>query len=149
MVGVARAAFTAVVGSMVKVPALLTPRRVAVMEAVVTALTDEVVMPNVAEVAPAFTWTIAGRCALTLELDSVILIPPEFAGPFRVTVPTDDFPPVRVLGAICRDVSAAGRMVRVAVLLVPESVALMDAVVVDPTAEVVMAKVTEVAPAFT
>jgi hypothetical protein len=134
---------------MVRVAALLTPRRVALMEAAVTELTAEVLIVNVPEVAPPFTWTVAGTCVLALELDNGILIPPDFAGPFRVTVPTEDFPPVRVLGATCRDVSAAVRIVRVAVLLVPEKVPLMDAVVVDPTADVVMAKVAEVAPAFT
>jgi hypothetical protein len=134
---------------MVSVADLLTPKLVALMEAVVTELTTEVVILKVAEVAPAFTRTVVGTCALGLELDNGTLIPPAGAGPLIVTVPTEAFPPVRALGATCREVSAAGRIVRLAVLLTPESVALIVAVVVDDTGDVVMVDAAEVAPAFT
>jgi hypothetical protein len=95
-------------GLMVSVAVLLTPRCVALMEAVVTALTTDVEMLNVAEVAPASTWTLAGTCALDFELDKGTLIPPDCAGPFRITVPMEAFPPIRVRGATLKDVRAAG-----------------------------------------
>jgi hypothetical protein len=48
----------AVGGLMVSVVDWLIPNRVALMEATVTELTAEVLILNVAEVAPAFTWTV-------------------------------------------------------------------------------------------
>jgi hypothetical protein len=84
-----------------------------------------------------------------LELDNETSIPPAGAGPLIATVPTEACPPVRALGATCREVSAGGRIVRLAVLLTPESVVLIDTLVVADTGDVVMVNAAEVAPAFT
>ena len=53
-----------------------------------------VVTWNVAVVAFAATVTLPGTLATdVLLLASAMIIPPEGAGPFRVTVPVDGFPP--------------------------------------------------------
>ena len=87
---------------------MFTPEWVALMEALVTELTTDVVMLNVAEVAPALIRTLVGTCAAELELDNEMLIPPDGAGPLRITVPIEAFPPISVRGAILKDLRAAG-----------------------------------------
>ena len=58
-----------------------------------------VVTVNVAVLPPAGTVTLdEDSVADGLELVSVTVVPPEGAGPFRVTVPLDELPPVRELG---------------------------------------------------
>jgi hypothetical protein len=93
---------------MVRLAVLLTPAYVALMEAVVTELTADVVIVNPTELAPALMLTVVGTCALALELVRAIVIPPACAGPVSVTVPVEDFPPTRELGTTLKEVSAAG-----------------------------------------
>jgi hypothetical protein len=85
-------------------------------------LTDEVVIVNVAEVAPAATVTLAGTVAEALLLASETTTPPLGAALVRVTVPVDDVPPVTLVGLTASEASAAaaaGVMLRPAVLLEP------------------------------
>ena len=54
---------------------------------------------NVALVAPAATVTLEGTlAAVVLLLESVTCAPPVGAGPLRVTVPVEEFPPVTLVG---------------------------------------------------
>ena len=61
--------------------------------------TGLVVTVKVAVVALATTVTLAGTwAAAVFELDSVTTAPPAGAGPFRVTVPVEEFPPSTEVG---------------------------------------------------
>ena len=56
-------------------------------------------MVNVALFAPAAIVTLAGTCAAdVLLLDRVTTAPTVGAGPVRLTVPTEELPPVRLAG---------------------------------------------------
>src|ERR671935_110541 len=68
------------------------------MLTLVSAVTALVVMLNVALVAPAATVTLAGTDAAGLLLVSVTCWPPAGAGPFSVTVPVAEAPPVKLVG---------------------------------------------------
>jgi len=82
--------------------------------------TAEVVIVNVALVAPAVTVTLAGTCAAdVLLLVRVTTAPPDGAGPVKVTVPVDEVPPITELGLRLTGVSAAAVTVRVAVFVTP------------------------------
>ena len=82
--------------------------------------TAEVVIANVALVAPAVTVTLAGTCAAdVLLLVRVTTAPPDGAGPVKVTVPVDEVPPITELGLRLTGVSAAAVTVRVAVFVTP------------------------------
>ena len=82
--------------------------------------TAEVVIVNVALVAPAATVTLAGTwAAVVLLLVRVTTAPPDGAGPVKVTVPVDEVPPITELGLRLTGVSAAAVTVRVAVLVTP------------------------------
>jgi hypothetical protein len=71
------------------------------MVSAVSLATALVVMVNGAVVAPTGTVTLAGTCATdTLLLDNVMTAPPAGAGPFRVTVPVDEVPPITEVGLI-------------------------------------------------
>ena len=121
----------------------VTPEMVAATE-LDTAVVE---MVNVADVAPAATDTVAGTVAF-VELDeSETTIPPEPAGPVKVTVPVEDTPPMTVLGATEMLAIVGGLMVSVAVLVTPPAVAVMVAVVTTETVVVLIVKVAEVAPA--
>jgi hypothetical protein len=79
---------------------------------VVSAVTDEVVIGNVAVVAPAATVTLGGTLAAAPELNNCTAAPPVGAALCRVTVPVDDVPPLTVAGETVRltsgGVAAAG-----------------------------------------
>jgi hypothetical protein len=76
--------------------------------------TGEVVMENVAEVAPAGIVTLAGVTALVeLEL-RVTGRPPVGAAVKIVTVPVEEVPPITVAGLRVTPVSTGGLIVRVA-----------------------------------
>ena len=82
--------------------------------------TAEVVIVNVALVAPAATVTLAGTWAAdVLLLVRVTTAPPDGAGPVKVTVPVDEVPPITELGLRLTEVSAAAVTVRVAVFVTP------------------------------
>lgn len=87
-----------------------------------TALVETV---NVALVAPAATVTLNGTAAMeVLLLESATCAPPDGAGPLRLTVPVDEFPPVTLAGLSVNEVSvggggAAGFTVSEAVLVTP------------------------------
>lgn len=85
-----------------------------VIVTVATEVTGLAVIVNVAPVAPAGTVTPAGTVAAALLLDRVTTAPPAGAGPFRIAVPVEEFPPVRLDGLKDTDESTGGIMVRVA-----------------------------------
>jgi hypothetical protein len=73
--------------------------RVAEIATTVEELTGNVVIVNVAEVAPAATVTLAGTvAAAVLLLDRVTTAPPVGAAPLRVTVPVEVLPVVTLIG---------------------------------------------------
>jgi hypothetical protein len=58
-----------------------------------------VVIWNAAVVAPEATVTLGGTVAAeVLLLDNVTTVPPLGAGPFRVTLPVEEFPPLTLVG---------------------------------------------------
>src|SRR5436305_11989309 len=86
-------------GATVKVADRVTPPPVAEIRTLVDAATAFVETVKVALVAPAGTVTLAGTVlTAVLLLASVTTIPPLGAGPLRVTVPWDVFPPVTLAG---------------------------------------------------
>lgn len=112
------------------------------MFAVVTLLTDEVVIVNVAVVLPAVTVVVAGTTAEVLLLLSETTAPPVGAGLFSVTVPVELAPATTLVGLTLTAVRfATGVMVSAACTLVDAYVAVMVAVVVVVTAVVLMVKV--------
>ena len=113
-------------------------------------VTAAVAIGNVAVVVPAGTLTDAGTTATDVRpLDSATTIPAAGAGPFRVTVPTDGFPPFTLVGSRMSDVNMGAATVKVARRVVPRYVAdiLGDAFVA--TGLVVAVKVAVLAPANT
>ena len=78
-----------------------------------------------------------------------IVAPPGPAGPFRLTLPIDELPPVTVVGLRLSIVRASGLTVRFAVFEAPPAVAVIAADVDVETVDVVMEKVAEAAPAVT
>jgi hypothetical protein len=97
----------------VKMALRLTPN-VPVMVAEVDELTPEVVMIKVAVRFPAATVTLAGTLVAELPAERVTIVPPEGAGPLRVTVPVDEFPPTIDVGLTVNKLSVGGLIVRVA-----------------------------------
>ena len=75
---------------------------------------------KLAELVPAARVSLAGTIALVgLLLESVTAIPPNGAGPLRLTVPVEAEPPTIVEGFSVSDNSAGGFTASVAVLTVP------------------------------
>jgi hypothetical protein len=69
------------------------------MVTAVDAPTALVLTVKLALVAPAATITLDGTlAAVVLLLDSATCAPPEEAGPLKVTVPVEEFPPVTLVG---------------------------------------------------
>jgi len=62
-------------------------------------VTDVVVIVKVAVELPGATMTLAGTTADVLLLESVTVEPPAGAGPLKVTVPLDEFPPATLAGS--------------------------------------------------
>ena len=84
------------------------------------AATGLVVAVKVAVVEFAATVTLAGTwAAAVLLLDSVTIAPPVGAGPFKVTVPVEEVPPITEVGLRATELSVAAVTVRVAVLVTP------------------------------
>src|SRR3990172_9923934 len=124
------------------------PLKLPVMVAEVTAPTALVFTENVAVVSPAATVTLAGTVAAALPLDSATTAPLAGAGPFRVTVPVEDSPPVTLAGLTETAASAGGLIVR-GVFCVPFTLPVMVAEVTAPTALVFTENVAVVSPAAT
>jgi hypothetical protein len=93
----------------------LVPLSVAVIVAGVEADTAVVFTVNVAVVAPAATVTLVGTVALVTLEAKLTAVPPEAAGPDRVTVPVDVLPPATVVGLSETLTSVGGVIVRLAV----------------------------------
>ena len=111
--------------------------------------TGVVVTAKVADVALAATVTVAGTCAAAvLLLDNVTTAPPAGAGPFRVTVPVDEFPPSTETGLRLTKLGTGAVMVKLAVCVEP-SVAEIANVAFAATGLEVTVKVAVVAPALT
>jgi hypothetical protein len=99
---------------------------------------------------PAATDTDAGTVAYVVLLDdNVTTMPAAGAGPFNVTVPVEDDPPVTDDGLSETPVTVAGLIVSAAVRLTEFKVPVIVALVVAETVNVVTVKVAEVAPAAT
>jgi hypothetical protein len=100
--------------------AVWTVLRVPVIVTEALAATGLVVTVNVAVVAFAATATLAGTCAAAvLLLDRVTTAPPVGAGPFNVTVPVEEAPPITEVGARIKELSVAAVTVKVAVRVTP------------------------------
>ena len=135
-------------GLTVNVPFAGLPAMVAVKVTVVTDATGVVAAVNVAVVAPAATVTVEGTVVQALSEVSVTVDPPDGAGPFRVTVPVDDVPPVTVVGESVTDDGTGAVTVRLAVADEPD-VAVIVAERSALTGVVDIVKVVVVAPAAT
>ncbi len=89
------------------------------MVTAVALLTGVVVTVKLAVVVPAATVTLAGVVAAALLPDSETMDPPEGAGPFSVTVPVEETPPVTAAGFIVTLVSEGGLIRKVVVFVTP------------------------------
>jgi len=128
---------------------LVAPLSPAVIFDVVLTVTAVVVTAKVAEVLPAAIVTVAGAVAVESELAKVITRPPTGAALPICTVPVEVFPPTTEAGLKVTDVNNGAVIVNVPVDDTLSNVPIMSAVVWDPTASVLTAKVTDVAPAGT
>jgi hypothetical protein len=91
-----------------------------VIVAEVETATTVVVTLNVTLVAPAATVTLAGTvAAVGLVFNSVTKAPPGGAGPFKVTVPVEAFPPITLAGFMATEARRTGLIGSVAVCVVP------------------------------
>lgn len=111
-------------GVIVSVAFAVTPPSVAEIVAFVANETAEVLMLKEAVVCPANTLTWAGGTALKLLEPKTTTIPPFGAGPFNVTVPFEDVPPVTDAGDSDSDDGVGGVMVILAVRGTRASVAV-------------------------
>ena len=102
-------------GLMVSEAVLDVAPRVAVMVAFVMAETPVVLIVKVADVAPAATVTVAGKVALVVLEVKLTILPPVGAAPFRVKVPVDVRPPMRLVGLTVRLDRTAGVIANVVV----------------------------------
>lgn len=136
-------------GLIVKVADLAIEPWVPKIVTVVDLETPPVETVNVAVVAPPATVTVAGTMAMELDVLRDTCIPPIGAGPVKVTVPVEGFPPMTEAGATETLCSAVGLIVKVAVFDTEASVAVTVTVVVEATPVVLIVKVAVVAPAAT
>lgn len=102
-------------GLMVRVAVCSTVPRVALIVADTWVPTEVVLTVNVEEALPASMETVEGTMALVELLTSLSTSPPTGAGPLRVTVPTEEVPPDRLVGLSPTDASAGGAIMRFAV----------------------------------
>ena len=102
-------------GLIVRVPVAVPPFALAVTVTGVEAATGVVVTVKVAVVAPAATVTLAGVLAEELSSDKVTTVPPVGEGPFKVTVPVEEVPPVTLAGLNVTVEGDGGLMVNVVV----------------------------------
>jgi hypothetical protein len=108
-----------------------------------------VVTGKVCELAPDATVTAAGTItSCGFALVKVTATPPAGAGPFKVTVPVTEPPPMMLAGCTVRAASATGCTIREAVAVLPYT-AWTVAVVAVVTADVVTGNDAEVDPAAT
>ena len=136
-------------GLIVSAALRLVPDSVAVMVAVETAVTADVVMLNVAVVAPAGTVTLAGTVAEVLLEARFTTAPPVGAAVPRVTVPVDGEPPTTLVGDRVKPANAIGLIVSEVLTLTPEAVAVIVEVDTVETAEVETVNVVEKVPGLT
>jgi len=141
--------FVNVAGVIVRLAVTVVLTSFAEIVAVTEVATADVVTLNVAEVAPAGIVTVAGGVALLLPDVSVTTSPPLGAGPLRVTVPVETFPPMTDVGDNVTLINVAGEIVKVAVFETVPKFAPIVARVDTATGEVVIVKVVEVDPAGT
>jgi hypothetical protein len=93
---------------------------VAEIVAVVAVATGLVVTVNVAVVEFAGTATLLGTCAAeVLLLERLTTAPPTGAGPFRVTVPVEEFPPITEVGLTLMALRVGAVTVKLAVFVAP------------------------------
>ena len=112
--------------------------------------TVRVVTVKVAVVFPAATVTLAGTVATVVELlERLTTAPPVGAGPLRVTVPVDGFPPFTLVGFSVNELTVGVVTVSVAVVVAVPYLEVIVTEVLDARAEVVIVKLAEVAPAAT
>jgi hypothetical protein len=129
--------------------AVWVPFSVPVIVTVWVVATAIVLTVNVAEVAPAATFTEAGTVAFALFDDSVTTSPAAPASPLKVTVPVDETPPRTDVGLTVTLTRVASVTVSVAVWVTPLSKPEIVAVFVVETGTVVIVKVAVVAPTST
>lgn len=86
---------------------------------VCVAVTATVLIVNTALDAPAATLTLAGAVAAASVSVSVTTMPPDGAGPVRVTFPVTDFDPAAALDESVRLLRAVGFTVSVLVFVMP------------------------------
>ena len=114
----------------------------------VATVTVDVLIGNVALMAPAATVTFSGTLAAGLLLDSATTAPPVGAGLLNVTVPVDPAPAVTLDGLRVSErsnVTEAGSRVKVAVCVSPNS-PMMATEVVAATIDVLKVKGALLAP---
>ncbi len=104
---VSAASAAAGAASVVNVVVFVTPWYEADSVVRVWVTTAAVVMPNVAEFAPALTVALPGTETAGAALDRVTSAPPAGAAEVRVTVPVDGLPPTTVAGLALIERSAA------------------------------------------
>ena len=132
---------------MLNVAVFVTPPDVAVMVAEVLAVTCVVVTVKLTELAPAGTKTLAGTFAMEgLLLVRLTATPPTGAGPLRVTVPVEEFPPLTDVGDSVREERLGGLTVIVVVLVTVRYEAEMVAVPAVDIGDELIWNVAEVAP---
>jgi hypothetical protein len=137
------------VGGLIVSVAVFAALKVPVIVTVAAEETPLVVTVNVAVVAPAATVTLAGVVEKALSSDSVTTAPPVGAALLSVTVPVDETPPFTLVGFIVKLDSVGATIVKVAVCVTPERVAVIVEDVLLPTATVVTVNVAVVDPAAT
>jgi len=106
-------------GATVRVAVALVAPETAVMTTGVEAATGLVMMVNVTLVLRAGMVTVAGTVAAEESAVSDTTRPPLGAGPFKVTVPLEELPPVTPAGFRERPVIAGGFTVRITLLVSP------------------------------
>ena len=128
---------------------MFVPFKLLVKVADVWLVTTDVKIEKLAVEAPAAMVTVAGNIT-DEELEVTVTVnPPAGARPLRVILPVAVNPPMTEAGAMLNPVKLAGVMVNVADFVTELPVALIDTLVNDETASVLIVKLTLFAPAGT